>query len=403
MPDGTLAELIVRLKAVGHEKVQEQADKTTKSVQRAGIETEKTSKRWGLAFKAAGMFSAAFFGLMAAAGPTTAMYLSQMWQSIGWLGDTLMAKTGAWKILEQIRKDIESIDKILRGMPKDADKTAESMKKIAEVPPPPTTIWDDLAKAMARLIEVAVLATIGVAAFKLATAIGLIHLLPYVLAIGGLVFALTLLDGWWKRNVDSMGLFAAAIDGGKKLITDLADAILTGQIPENFEIVWRESAVVTAEFISKTKKAYHSYMNWLNELTNTAFEAIKATIASKLQSAYEAVVATLERMKAALRATIAYFAANPVVRYITTIVRTVAAAIGRQAGGAVSAFQPYLVGERGPEMFVPAASGGITPAHALGGGFGGSIEIRNVIELDGRVIAESVNRVMADSLRRLGG
>ena len=377
MPDGVLAELIVRLKAVGHEKVQEQADKTTKSVQRAGIETEKTSKRWGLAFKAAGLVTAGLFAAVLKGGPITAMYLSHMWQSIGWLADTIMEKAGAWVILAGITNQFHELNKEASGM---------------------SPIVADLARALGVL---------AISITGLGIAVGLLNIVmglnPVIFALGLLIGALVLLDSWWKRNVDSMGLFAAAIDGGKKLITDLADAILTGQIPENFEIVWRESAVVTAEFISKTKKAYHSYMNWLNELTNTAFEAIKATIASKLQSAYEAVVATLERMKAALRATIAYFAANPVVRYITTIVRTVAAAIGRQAGGAVSAFQPYLVGERGPEMFVPATSGGITPAHALGGGFGGSIEIRNVIELDGRVIAESVNKVMADSLRRLGG
>ena len=39
----------------------------------------------------------------------------------------------------------------------------------------------------------------------------------------------------------------------------------------------------------------------------------------------------------------------------------------RATGGPVSAFSPYLVGERGPEVFVPASSGNIAPNHALGG------------------------------------
>lgn len=39
----------------------------------------------------------------------------------------------------------------------------------------------------------------------------------------------------------------------------------------------------------------------------------------------------------------------------------------RAMGGSVTAGQPYLVGERGPELFVPGRSGGIAPA----GGFGG--------------------------------
>lgn len=40
---------------------------------------------------------------------------------------------------------------------------------------------------------------------------------------------------------------------------------------------------------------------------------------------------------------------------------------GRAAGGPVSAGAPYMVGENGPELFVPASSGGIVP-HGSGGG-----------------------------------
>ena len=40
----------------------------------------------------------------------------------------------------------------------------------------------------------------------------------------------------------------------------------------------------------------------------------------------------------------------------------------RAKGGPVSGNQPYLVGERGPELFVPGAQGNIVPNHAMGGG-----------------------------------
>ena len=39
----------------------------------------------------------------------------------------------------------------------------------------------------------------------------------------------------------------------------------------------------------------------------------------------------------------------------------------RARGGAVSAGQPYMVGERGPELFVPGAQGNIVPNHGMGG------------------------------------
>ena len=44
-----------------------------------------------------------------------------------------------------------------------------------------------------------------------------------------------------------------------------------------------------------------------------------------------------------------------------------AAPAGKAAGGPVAAGVPYLVGERGPELFMPRMSGAITPNHALGG------------------------------------
>jgi phage-related minor tail protein len=37
----------------------------------------------------------------------------------------------------------------------------------------------------------------------------------------------------------------------------------------------------------------------------------------------------------------------------------------RASGGAVGAHTPYMVGERGPEMFVPTHAGQIVPHHAL--------------------------------------
>ena len=41
---------------------------------------------------------------------------------------------------------------------------------------------------------------------------------------------------------------------------------------------------------------------------------------------------------------------------------------GRASGGAITAGQPTLVGEHGPEIFTPYGSGQVTPNHAIGGG-----------------------------------
>ena len=72
---------------------------------------------------------------------------------------------------------------------------------------------------------------------------------------------------------------------------------------------------------------------------------------------------------------------------------------GRAAGGPVTAGTPYMVGEKGPEPFVPGQSGTIIPNNAIGGGgttvnvtFSGIVgdpvevagQIQDLIELYGR-------------------
>lgn len=49
----------------------------------------------------------------------------------------------------------------------------------------------------------------------------------------------------------------------------------------------------------------------------------------------------------------------------------------RALGGPVSGGEPYLVGERGPELFVPSVSGGIVPNNAVGSFMGGRMSGSN--------------------------
>jgi len=48
---------------------------------------------------------------------------------------------------------------------------------------------------------------------------------------------------------------------------------------------------------------------------------------------------------------------------------------GKADGGPVQGGKPYVVGERGPEVFTPGVSGGITPNHALGGSTSISVNV----------------------------
>lgn len=53
----------------------------------------------------------------------------------------------------------------------------------------------------------------------------------------------------------------------------------------------------------------------------------------------------------------------------------------RANGGPVSANRPYIVGEKGPELFMSGSSGSIVPNNALGGNSGGGVTINQTINV----------------------
>lgn len=68
-----------------------------------------------------------------------------------------------------------------------------------------------------------------------------------------------------------------------------------------------------------------------------------------------------------------------VVQQITGMIETGLKSIflpGKAIGGPVQGGKPYLVGERGPELFVPSRSGSIVPNKSLGGGMTINVDAR---------------------------
>ena len=61
-------------------------------------------------------------------------------------------------------------------------------------------------------------------------------------------------------------------------------------------------------------------------------------------------------------------------------------------GGPVFGNTPYLVGEQGPEVFVPNGSGSIVPNNALGGG-SATISHSDMMYL-GKIIASEIQKVI---------
>ncbi len=67
----------------------------------------------------------------------------------------------------------------------------------------------------------------------------------------------------------------------------------------------------------------------------------------------------------------------------------------RAAGGPVRANSPYLVGEVGPELFVPSTSGTIVPNHRLGGG---PLNVTMTVTFNGPADAPAVQRAIRNGM-----
>jgi phage-related minor tail protein len=81
---------------------------------------------------------------------------------------------------------------------------------------------------------------------------------------------------------------------------------------------------------------------------------------------------------------------EPLGKFISTSIE----GIFKADGGPVSGGSPYIVGERGPELFVPNVSGGIVPNDALAG-VGGGVTINQVIHFSANTPAASRDAVYA--------
>ena len=71
---------------------------------------------------------------------------------------------------------------------------------------------------------------------------------------------------------------------------------------------------------------------------------------------------------------------------------------GRANGGDVTAGTPYIVGERGPELFVPQSFGAIVPSGAFGGISGGINVIINAGPINDHADARSLGAAVGDAI-----
>jgi phage-related minor tail protein len=114
-------------------------------------------------------------------------------------------------------------------------------------------------------------------------------------------------------------------------------------------------------------------------------------VVGTLISGFEKLFNIVKSVVGAIQSLITLAANNPVVRGISGAIDSAFGGF-RAAGGSVSAGTPYVVGERGAELFVPSSNGTIVP----NGGMGSTINVT----VNGAIDAEGTARTIVDVLNR---
>jgi hypothetical protein len=104
----------------------------------------------------------------------------------------------------------------------------------------------------------------------------------------------------------------------------------------------------------------------IGEVLGAALRVV-GSLVSNLINNFARLVDFLDDVLAKIRAFVNYVRNNPIVEGISGVIDRIFGG-GRATGGAVTQNTAYMVGERGPELFVPNTNGSIVPNNALGGG-----------------------------------
>jgi hypothetical protein len=111
------------------------------------------------------------------------------------------------------------------------------------------------------------------------------------------------------------------------------------------------------------------------------------------------LVQTITKAYNAIKTFVNFIKNNPVTNFIGGAV-DFAFGGGRAMGGPVNAGTNYIVGERGPELFMPNTSGTIIPNNKLSGGGGTVINLTVNGAIDGESTARQIVRILNDSQAR---
>lgn len=168
---------------------------------------------------------------------------------------------------------------------------------------------------------------------------------------------------------------------------------VTSKIAENEEKLkpLLEVFKVVAKFVRDV------YAPVIGKILGSAFDVLGTAIGIVI-GLFANLVDVISKAFKAIKDIVNFIKNNPVTQAISGVFDTVFGG-GRAMGGPVNAGTSYVVGERGPELFMPNTSGTIIPNNRLGGG-GTVINLTVNGAIDGESTARQIVRILNDSQAR---
>lgn len=185
-------------------------------------------------------------------------------------------------------------------------------------------------------------------------------------------------------NVD----FDAALQGQRDLLNSAlgVDDAFQMQVASLEQIIERMAAlgIPTDAMVAKLKEFQalnqDTKMAERNKELKASFEAIGTAVSNSFKGMITGAMSFQSAMKGIIGAVINELLRLYVVQQVVGVVSGALGSIGlpvpalpgKAVGGSVTGNKPYMVGERGPELFVPGGNGTIIPNQNVRGGGGGS-------------------------------
>jgi hypothetical protein len=206
------------------------------------------------------------------------------------------------------------------------------------------------------------------------------NLILVTLAVTGLVAVIGTLGLLLPPIIAFFGLLSPPV----LVVTGIiAGLILTvTNLIKIFNILKEDSALVWDGIVITIKEAGSAIMGVFDKIKN-------------------GVMAIIEKVRSLIDA----FKELNIVQGAKNVGSKIISSIGnlfRADGGPVSSGNPYIVGERGPELFTPNSNGSIIPNHKLAGAGGITINISGNTLLDGSAgekLAAQIMRTLKQNLR----